>query len=543
MASTPTTKSQVQAYQFVLRRMQSALVRRDAVMLHDPMRNHSRATSVGVILGIVGLLGFLVYGFFKPAPRLDKETQIAISKETGQVYVVDNASSTPVLVPMTNLASARLLWYSKSNPDQAQSGGGDAPGGQVGGASGGAAGGEPKLVSEAALSKYPRGRLTGLPDAPDVLPKPNTRIDAQWSVCDTLDLDAFRSDQSASNQIKTSVIAGVSGGNSVLGDNAVLVQQRTGARKAYLIYKKPEGFNISSSTVRAEVDLKDDKVVNALNLRNKKPRAVSTALLNSIREANPLKAPVIPNLGKPATYVTDADTKVNIGDVISVSLTGTQRFMVALEDGFQEVGQTVGDLLRWAYANNKKATELSPSAVTENLEPKNKLDLTQYPEKTPTTIEANANNAVLCLGWKGKDYESQNRTQHAIDTSVTIGSVLPGPKDMSPVALGAPGAAGEIIDQFLMLPGKAAVVRASQGTGDFGSGPVHIVTGRGVRYGVPDAGTAAALGLEGTFPPAPNDILNLLPQGPQLNRGDANRSYDAIPAIKGQIKDPAQQQK
>ncbi|MEU7479340.1 type VII secretion protein EccB [Lentzea sp. NPDC042327] len=541
MASTPTTKSQVQAYQFVLRRMQSALVRRDAVMLHDPMRNHSRATSVGVILGIVGLLGFLVYGFFKPAPRLDKETQIAISKETGQVYVVDNATSTPVLVPMTNLASARLLWYSRSNPDQAQSGGGDAPGGSVGGASGGAAGGEPKLVSEAALSKYPRGRLTGLPDAPDVLPKPETRIDAQWSVCDTLDLDAFRSNQAAANQIKTSVIAGVSEGNPKLGDNAVLVQQRTGAKKAYLIYKKPEGFDISSSTVRAEVDLRDDKVMNALNLRGKQPRAVSTALLNSISEAKPLKAPVIPRQGEQAAYVTE--TRVNIGDVISVSLTGTQRFMVALEDGFQEVGQTVGDLLRWAYANNKKATELSPSAVTNNLEPKNKLDLTQYPEKTPTTIEPNANNAVLCLGWKGKDYESQNRTQHAIDTSVTIGSALPGPKDMSPVQLGAPGAAGEIIDQFLMLPGKAAVVRASQGTGDFGAGPVHIVTGRGVRYGVPDGGTAAALGLEGTFPPAPNDILNLLPQGPQLNRGDANRSYDAIPAVKGQIKDPAQQQK
>jgi len=53
MPSTPTTKSQVQAYQFVLRRMQSALVRRDAVMLHDPMRTHSRATVVGVVLGVL----------------------------------------------------------------------------------------------------------------------------------------------------------------------------------------------------------------------------------------------------------------------------------------------------------------------------------------------------------------------------------------------------------------------------------------------------------------------------------------------------------
>ncbi|NKE64110.1 type VII secretion protein EccB, partial [Lentzea sp. PSKA42] len=155
MASTPTTKSQVQAYRFVLQRMQSALVRRDAVMLHDPMRNHSRATAVGVVLGVVGLLGFLVFGLFKPAPRLDDQTQIAISKETGQVYVVD--ASPKRLIPMTNLASARLLWYSRNNPDQ-QAGGGDAPGGTTNGAQQQAAGGEPKLVSETALASLPRGR-------------------------------------------------------------------------------------------------------------------------------------------------------------------------------------------------------------------------------------------------------------------------------------------------------------------------------------------------------------------------------------------------
>ena len=39
MAATPTTKSQVQAYRFVLRRMEHALVRKDAVMLHDPWQN------------------------------------------------------------------------------------------------------------------------------------------------------------------------------------------------------------------------------------------------------------------------------------------------------------------------------------------------------------------------------------------------------------------------------------------------------------------------------------------------------------------------
>lgn len=532
MASTPTTKSHVEAYQFVLRRMQSALVRRDAVMLHDPMRNHSRATTVGVVLGVVGLLGFLVYGLFSPAPKLDSETQIAISKETGQVYVVDNSPRR--LIPMTNLASARLLWYSRNNPDQ-QAGGGDAPGGTTG-TQQEAAGGNPKLVSEAALASLPRGRLTGLPDAPDVLPGEKIRIDAQWSVCDTLRLDRFRENQAAENLIKTSVIAGVSGGNAELGDEAVLVQQRTGEKKAFLIYKRPQQLkDISSSTVRAEVDLKNDKVMNALKLKGKQPRAISTALLNAIPEVSELRAPVIPNQGQQATYVSE--TRVKIGEVVSVERTGTLEYMVALEDGFQTVDETVGDLLRYAYSNNQKAIPLSPNAIADHKDPKNPLDLTSYPTKIPTTLEANPNNTVLCLGWKAENYTADNKAEHV---SVTIGSKIPGPAEMSAVELNAPGAGGEIIDEFMMLPGKQAVVRASQGLNDYGTGPVQIVTGRGVRYGVPDAGTAGALGLQGNFPPAPNQILSLLPMGPQLNKNEANRSYDSIPAPNGKIKDPQQ---
>lgn len=62
MSTNPTTKSQVQAYRFVLRRMESALVRKDAVMLHEPMRQHLRAMALGLILGVVGLAAFFVLG-------------------------------------------------------------------------------------------------------------------------------------------------------------------------------------------------------------------------------------------------------------------------------------------------------------------------------------------------------------------------------------------------------------------------------------------------------------------------------------------------
>jgi hypothetical protein len=64
MSTNPTTTSQVQAYRFVLRRMESALVRKDAVMLHEPMRHHVRAMAIGLVLGMLGLAAFLVIGKF-----------------------------------------------------------------------------------------------------------------------------------------------------------------------------------------------------------------------------------------------------------------------------------------------------------------------------------------------------------------------------------------------------------------------------------------------------------------------------------------------
>ena len=88
MASTPTTKSQVQAYRFVLRRMESALVRKDAVMLHDPMGSHKRATMVGVALACVALVGFLVWGLFGGKGSVPQPGSIVIGKDSGSVYVV-----------------------------------------------------------------------------------------------------------------------------------------------------------------------------------------------------------------------------------------------------------------------------------------------------------------------------------------------------------------------------------------------------------------------------------------------------------------------
>ncbi|MEV8436979.1 type VII secretion protein EccB [Actinosynnema sp. NPDC051121] len=531
MASTPTTKSQVQAYRFVLRRMQSALVRRDAVMLHDPMRTHSRATAVGVLLGVVGLLGFLIFGFFSPDPQVDDQTQIAISKETGQVYVVHLVGKTKTLIPMTNLASARLLLLQRSNPDKGQASvaGGDAAAGQVNSGPQ-VAGGEPKLVSEKALAKLPKGRLTGIPDGPDVLPGPSDRIGPDWSVCDTLTLDESLNDPAAPGKFTTTVLAGYSGGGELLdGNRALLVRAGTDDKQAYLIYKAPVNSKITStSTVRAKVDLTNAEVRTALNLSQKKPRAISSGLLNAIPEAKPLVAPEIPGRGQNVTYVQGETLK--IGAVIEVRRSGADsEFHVALKDGLQKISRAAADLLRAAYAQGAEP-KLVDIARTNSAPTVEQLDFADYPPDVPEILEPNQNNRVICLGWQAQDVSSANKSQH---TKVTIAPSLPIPTDVVPVEINQVGATGEVVSQFVMAPGKSAVVRSATSTQDFASGPIHLITGRGVKYGIPDVVTSGALGLGADgFAPGPESILRLLPNGPQLNRNDASRSWDSIPVPK-----------
>ncbi|ONI82606.1 type VII secretion protein EccB [Saccharothrix sp. ALI-22-I] len=542
MASTPTTKSQVQAYRFVLRRMQSALVRRDAVMLHDPMRTHSRATAVGVLLGVVGMIGFLIFGFFSPDPQLDGQTQIAISKETGQVYVVNNGPPR-TLIPMTNLASARLLLLQQQQPDASQAavGGGDAPAGAV---TQGAqvAGGDPKLVSEKVLSKVAKGRLTGIPDGPDVLPKPENRIGADWSVCDALELDKSLNDPSSPGKFTTTVLAGMSGGGELLdGNRALLVRAGTDDKQAYLIYRAPDNSKITStSTVRAKVDLGNGQVVNALGLGQKTPRAISTGLLNAIPEAKPLRAPEIAGRGTAMNY-TIQGANLKVGDVIEVAISGSERdYYVALKDGLQEVSLAASVLLRAAYAQGAEP-KLVDIARINNIPTVNQLDFDDYPADVPQVLDANENNKVICLGWQAQNVTSANKSQH---TKVTIAPSLPIPSDVAPVSINQVGATGEVVSQFVMAPGKAAVVRSATSTEDFDSGPIHLITGRGVKYGIPDVTTSGGLGLGADkFTPGPESILRLLPNGPQLNRNDASRSWDSIPVPKSNSLLPEEQAK
>jgi hypothetical protein len=116
-----------------------------------------------------------------------------------------------------------------------------------------------------------------------------------------------------------------------------------------------------------------------------------------------------------------------------------------------------------------------------------------------------------------------------------VGKDIPGvPKDERGdpdwVDISTPGSTGTRIQHFYMPPGRGAVVRQATSKADFDTGPITLVSDRGVKYGVPNAATAGVLGLDSNnWPPAPLGILNLLPDGSALDPHQVKQSYDSVP--------------
>ncbi|WP_167174871.1 type VII secretion protein EccB [Saccharomonospora amisosensis] len=521
MPSTPTTKSQVQAYRFVLRRMQSALVRKDAVMLHDPMRTHSRATIVGVVLSALAMVGFIIVGFFKPAPK-PPDSGIVIGEPSGSVYVV--AENPKKLIPTFNLASARLMLMAS------QQGG---EGGQAAAAGSGGQAAEPEVVPDDQLKDIPRGRLQGIPNGPELLPAEDQLISTDWAVCDQIDINRDLPSGVArdSAETTTTVFAGLKDlGRELTQNQALLVVAEDG--KHHLIYRQGTDENQpNANAVRAEVDMEDASVRRALELDPAMARRISMGLLNAIPAVGELKAPTVPGAGEtPDGFDVDG---LPVGAVFAIERSNSTEYYVITRSGTQPITQAVADMIRFSntQGGGESVERVSPDVLT-NVPSVGRndpayLDVDYYPPSVPTVLDP-LKFPVGCLGWSVKGTGPQQDAY----TAVYVGSELPGPKDAQGkpqlIDIGSPSPDNWKIDSFYMRPGFAAAVRSATTKETFGRGNIQLISDRGMRYGIPNTDIATGLGLN-RLDPAPESIIKLLPVGASLNTQDVMRTFDAVP--------------
>ena len=541
MASTPTSKSQVQAYQFVLRRMESALVRRDAVMLHDPMRTHKRATVVGVIAGVAILAGFLIVGVLKPASSLPTDNaSIVIAQPSGQVYVLDQ--SPRQLIPVFNVTSARLLLLAQTSGQNNSSGSSTSSSSSQSAPSVAPV----QTVPDSELAGVPMGRLTGIPDGPPALPSPSSSA-APWAVCDKVPYNANVPGSDNAEPTNT-VMIGQSNTGSELGAGTALYAT-TDDGSQYLIYQTPTDINQpNDSEVVAKVDNTSNAVLSALfRGATPTPRHISSALLNAIPKAreiqDPFKALGLATGGEGPNGLTG----FTVGQIFQVQNTNNQFDDYAvLSNGVEKVSATVAQILLDTYGSGSGNTSTIQSVSQPIFTNLTKVDndpllVNSYPGSLPSVL-ATTTDQVVCLNWTATPGSTP-----IIKTKVTVGQSVNLPTDSSgkqvtPLTLGQVGPNGTKIDQFAMDPKSLSLgvaVRAVTNAQAFQSGPIMLISPRGTAYSIDTVQTAQALGVAsadgtGAAPfglfPGPQSIIGLLPVGSEtLNTQNVQRTFDSVP--------------
>lgn len=528
MPSTPTSKSQVQAYRFMLRRMESALVRKDSVMMHDPMGSHMRSAVVGVLLAMVAAIGFVLFAVLSPAGSVPESNGVVIGKQSGAVYaLITDANNAKRLVPTFNVTSARLILLANSS-----SGGGGAA--AQGGNSPAAA--APAVVDDDVLQGLPRDKKQGIVDGPQLLPVGPQRINNFWDVCDTVSADTdYKTDTPT-----TSVTAGVDGiGSEITSSQPILVTADKG-RTFYVIYRK-SSFSSSlglknAFVVKAQVDL-GDRIANTYRLHAQYARPISPAVLNAIPGTVPLSLPTVPNRGQaPSGY--QAPDNAKIGDVLhTISVNGDAHYYVLVPEGKHAVSPVAAEAMVEASDGDNKPHNVSLQDANAIPDVTTAWALDEFPVEQVNPVSTD-DYPGLCAAW------SYSNNTPRLTVRILTPNQSPVPHNAQAIKLGTPSTDGSKITDFYLPTGQAAVVRDSTSNSDVRTGPVYVVSDLGVKYGfassingmTPDQ-VAAGIGLgdPASYPPAPDAIVKLLPQGAALDPAAALRTFDTVqpPATAG----------
>ncbi|KHO23179.1 type VII secretion protein EccB [Mycolicibacterium setense] len=463
MARRPATRLQLSGHRFLLRRMAHALVRGDARMLDDPLRAQVTAYGAGCVLAAVVIAVCGVLMLVRPGSTAG-DARILMARDTGALYVrIDDA-----VHPVANLASARLIVGSPANP---------------------------VTVNDAAIAKFRRGPLVGIPGAPAHIGKALSLDESGWAACDVAE------------PAETVLLAG--GADRELsplrGGQALLVSARALGAPTYLL---ADGW-------RARVDLRDIAVVRALHLEGITAQQVSQALLDSVPEAPALQAPLIAGVGTPGPPGLE---RLAVGTVIRVARAGPAEFYVVLADGLQRIGQVAADVIRFSVPQAHDAPPVVPADVVADVPVAGSLAVARFPERVLPR-----GRAVVCARWDPKQPGPDTNTTVALADSVPGGSVQ----------LAQADGEGPNIDR-VQVPVSRSVLLQACGVvrGAAVGGPLYMLNDLGVLFGVRDGATAEHLGLGTSAVPAPWPMLAMLPRGPELNGDAASVARDVVPGVR-----------
>lgn len=330
-----TQRDQIQAYQFLRRRLVSALQAGDANHPVSPSRRLVLGYAVGAVCTVLIVAVSGVIGVLKPGSGQQWRTpgRVVIEKETGARYVL---LADGRLHPVANFASARLL----------------------------AGGGGTATVSAKSLAGVPRGVPIGIADAPDSLPAPDRLLTGPWTVC-----AGVSGDGPPNRGPSTTALLGVAvtNGQAVGEGDAVVVEEPTGARYAVFAGKRWR--------------LKD-RAAQALGFDRAAPVAVTAAWLSAVPVGADLGLIAVEGSGSAGPAVGGMSTVV--GQVlVADSVAGDRRYYVVDRSGAVRITEIEAALIV-ANPANRSARPIPVSAADAAARPGALID--GLPERTPTAL-------------------------------------------------------------------------------------------------------------------------------------------------------------
>ncbi len=454
-------RDQVQAHAYVMGRMTAALVHGEPDAPESPMRRTSLGSFGGLLLGALAIAGFLIWGLIAPpsTPGKFTEGELIAVKQTDSRYIFARGTLHPVL----NWSSALLL--ENGNPAMTS-------------------------VTAAALTQVPQGQPVGIAGAPDDLPAQTAVNKGSWLVC---------SQPGHGKQQVVSLAIGLPAESSEVPlGYGVIVAAPDGSR--YLLY---DGYRmrLDAPWLAAALGLERAPVIN-----------VSAAWLNAVPTATDLRP--VPVTGRGAAGPVLGGRATRVGQILADSNIGSaSQFYLVVAGGVTPVSATQA-----AVVISDPATISAYPGATANPVP-----VSPGAIATAHVINQTLPDAASAPQAPPSSYVPTGRQVPCMDYAAT-GAGAPTLVFAAPLS-GAPAAQGltdvAVSPQSASLievgPESGALVRPQAAPGVSGTA-LFLVTDAGVKYPLPSATAAAALGYRSRLAARlPAGLLGLLPTGPALD--------------------------
>jgi type VII secretion protein EccB len=340
-----TQRDHVHAHTFMVGRLSSALVEGDPTRAEIPGRRAQTGFMIGILLAVLVVGGFAVYGWIVPGGSTAYRTAnaILVEKETGTRYVYLNG----VLRPTPDLTSAMLIQGAKA---------------QV------------KLISRASIKDVPHGPALGVTGAPNEIPPASSLVHGPWLSC-----------------LPGSVVTGrhVSG----LGVNlnpqtpADLLPQQN-----FAVVRSQSGTPYLLANYR-KYKVEDDAVLVALGAGSINPAPAPDMWLDWLGDGPALAPAKIPGAGQDGPRVGDHTHPV--GTLFrQKSDSGVEQLFVLRKDGLAPMSRT--EFLFADAASSGSPVDVDPAAIVDAKKSADRSLLDRLPDLASLKL-ADAGGRALCM--------------------------------------------------------------------------------------------------------------------------------------------------